>query len=252
MRGLEGKRALVAGGGSGIGRATARRLVAEGSRVVIGDLNAENASEAADELGDAATAVEFDIADEQSVDQLVTQTIDRLGGLDLVHVNAADLSADTIGRDTDIVDVDLAVFDRTIAVNLRGHVLVARRALPELLLAGQGAVVFTSSAAAFVPLESRPSYGTSKAGLGALTRHLAARWGKDGIRANAVAPGYVVTEAMASRPASAVRDHAMSQVHSTRLGTPDDIAAAVAFLLSDDGEWINGQVLNVDGGTTMR
>jgi NAD(P)-dependent dehydrogenase (short-subunit alcohol dehydrogenase family) len=226
--------------------------VAEGARVVIGDLNVENASEAAAELGDAATAVEFDIADERSVDELVTQTIDALGGLDLVHVNAADLSAGTIGRDTDVIDVDLEVFDRTIAVNLRGHVLVARRALPELLATGQGAVVFTSSAAAFVPLESRPAYGTSKAALGALTRHLAARWGKDGIRANAVAPGYVLTEAMASLPASTVRDHAMSQVHSTRLGRPDDIAAAVAFLLSDDGEWINGQVLNVDGGTTMR
>ena len=114
-----------------------------------------------------------------------------------------------------------------------------------------GAIVYTASAAAFIGEPQRPAYAVAKSGLTALTRHVARRWGKQGIRANAVAPGLVMTPAVRTG-AGSFADHAIANVPHTRLGEPADIAAAVAFLLSDDGEWVNGQVLSVDGGATMR
>ena len=125
MRGLAGKVAVVAGGATGIGAATAARLGEEGVRVVVGDLDGARAKETAAGIGDAI-GVEFDIADEQQVGALFAAALDHFGGIDLVHVNAADLSPETIGRDSDIVDEPLEVVDRTLAVNLRGHILVTR------------------------------------------------------------------------------------------------------------------------------
>ncbi|MCU1486861.1 MAG: fabG 14 [Actinomycetia bacterium] len=252
MRGLEGKVAVVAGGATGIGAATARRFAEEGVRVVVGDLDGAGAEATATAIGRGAIGVEFDIADEGGVDALFAAATATFGGFDLVHVNAADLSPGTIGRDGDVLDLPLEVLDRTIAVNLRGHVLVTRRALPTLL-ERRGALVYTSSAAAFVGEPSRPSYAMAKNGLHGLVRHVSARWGHEGLRANAVAPGLVPTDAMlASDEGGQLQQYALALGRSPRLGRPDDIAAAVAFLCSDDAEWINGQVLSVDGGATVR
>lgn len=255
MRGLNGKVVVVAGGGSGIGAATANRLADEGCGVVVGDLNRGNAQAVADAIvaeGGKAVAVEFDISSEAGVGQLFLSAQAEFGGVDVVHVNAADLSADTIGRDSDVLSLPLEVFDRTISVNLRGHVLVTRAAVPVLLDRGGGAIVYTSSAAAFVGEAGRPSYAMSKSGLHALVRHVAGAWGKDGIRANAIAPGLVLTEQMLATPNPQLQEYAKRISRSHRLGRPADIAAAVAFLASNDGEWVNGQVLSVDGGTTLR
>lgn len=254
-RRLAGKVALIAGGGSGIGAATATRVAAEGSSVVVGDLNGVNAKSVVTEITDAggvAVAVEFDIASEDGVDSLVKAARDHYGGVDLVHVNAADLSADTIGRDSDAETVPMEVFDRTIEVNLRGHLLVTRRVISCLVERGGGALVYTSSAAAYVGEAGRPSYAMAKSGLHALVRHVASRWGKEGVRANAVAPGLVLTDAMLAQPNQQLQEYAMSISRSHRLGRPSDIAACVAFLFSADAEWINGQVISVDGGTTVR
>ncbi|OHV29007.1 MULTISPECIES: SDR family NAD(P)-dependent oxidoreductase [Pseudofrankia] len=254
MRGLAGKVALVAGGGSGIGAATAIRLAEEGAFVVVGDIDAGNAERVAAAIrqdGGKAAPIPFDIADEASVDELVTRSVEIFGGLDAVHVNAADLSSGTLGRDTDAEAVPLEVFDRTIAVNLRGHVLVTRRVLAELRARSGGAIVYTASAAAFTGGSGRVSYATAKSGLLALSRHVAHRWGKEGIRANVVSPGYVLTEGVLAR-ANAISRQVLDLCAAPRLGQPKDIAAAVAYLLSDDAEWVTGQVLSVDGGTTMR
>lgn len=260
MANLEGKVAIVAGGG-GIGGATARRLAAAGAAVIIGDLDAANAAAIAADIGERggrALGVRCDIADEASVKALVETTVDRHGGLDLMHVNAADLGI--ILRDSNVVDVALEVFDRTIAVNLRGHLLCTRHAIPQMLRRGGGALVYTTSSAAFMGEPERPCYAMAKAGLTALMRHVASRWGKQGIRANAVAPGLVLTGPRAGAGPSKentqmieeMQERVLAITRSTRLGTPEDIAAMVAMLLSDDGAWINGQVISVDGGVTMR
>lgn len=246
------KVAVIAGGG-GIGGATARRLAHSGIAVVVGDLNAENARMIADEItahGGRASGVVCDIGDEASVNALIRHAVEDFGGVDCLHVNAADLSV--IFRDSNAVDVDLAVFDRTIAVNLRGHLLCTRAAIPEMLKRGGGAIVYTTSAAAFIGEEERPCYAMAKAGLNALMRHVASRWGRQGIRANCVAPGFVVTENNLKTLPPGFIEQAAARTRSTRVGEPDDIAAMVALLLSDEGEWVNGQVISVDGGATMR
>jgi NAD(P)-dependent dehydrogenase (short-subunit alcohol dehydrogenase family) len=139
------------------------------------------------------------------------------------------------------------------AVNLRGYVAAMKCAIPKMLDRGGGAIVNMSSAAAFQGEPARPAYATAKAGIGALTRHVASRWGKDDIRCNAVAPGFTATETIRSVPQwPELEAGALKRIRGPRVGEPGDIAALVAFLLSREGEWINGQVVNIDGGTVLR
>jgi NAD(P)-dependent dehydrogenase (short-subunit alcohol dehydrogenase family) len=121
-----------------------------------------------------------------------------------------------------------------------------------MLERGGGAIVYTSSAAGHIGEPERPSYAAAKAGINSLARHVASRWGRAGIRANAVAPGLVITPAMAETIAPEFKEYALGVGRSPRLGRPDDIAAMVAYLMSDDAEWINGQVFSVDGGASLR
>jgi NAD(P)-dependent dehydrogenase (short-subunit alcohol dehydrogenase family) len=255
MRGLKDKVAVVAGGAGGIGTATSRRLGEEGVAVVVADLNADAAAAVAAQIADAggtAVAVGVDISDEASVAAMVALAVDTYGGVDILHANAADLSAGTLGRDTNALDIDLDAFDRTLAVNLRGHLLCTRAALPEILKRGGGALVYTSSGAAFMGEPERPSYAVSKSGINALVRHVASKWGRKHVRANAVAPGLVLTEGPRSVLSEDFMKLALRGTRSWRLGEPEDIAAMVAFLASSDGEWINGQILSVDGGASLR
>jgi len=255
MRGLDGKVAVVAGGAGGIGTATSIRLAEEGARVVVGDLDEQSAVGVAEEIarrGGEAVPHRCDISVEDDVARVIARAVDEFGGVDILHANAADLSPATIGADSDIAEIDLAVFDRTMQVNMRGHFLCARHVIPELLKRGGGAVVFTSSVAAFAGEPERPAYAMTKSANHALVRHIASRWGKDGIRANAVAPGLVVTASVRDSLNAGFRERVLRSSRSPRFGTPEDIAAMVAFLASDDGEWINGQVFNVDGGAVLR
>lgn len=226
MRGLTKKVAVVAGGAGGIGTATSVRLSEEGAAIVVGDIQV-----------DAAEAV--------------VARIRAAGGTALavaVDINAA---ANT-SLDSDALSVPLEVFDQTIAVDLRGYLLCTRHALPELLKRGGGAIVYTSSGAAFVGQPDRPCYAMAKSGMHALVRHVATRWGKKGIRANAVAPGLVIHEGISRALPQGVQEAVLRVTPSPRLGKPEDIAAMVAFLFSDDGQWVNGQVISVDGGGTQR
>lgn len=255
MRGLADKVVVVAGGATGIGAATATRLAQEGASVVVGDVNVARAQETAERIaaeGGQAIAVEFDISHEESVRGLIAAAVERFGGLDGVHCNAADLSEETFGRDTDVVSVDADVWHRTLAVDLTGYFFTARHAVPELLKRGGGAIVNTSSVAAFSGDVQKPAYAVAKAGITALTRHVASRWGKEGVRCNAVAPGLTLSEAVLSENRPGWREQVLAAGRSPRLGQPEDTAALVAFLLSDDGSWINGQVYGVDGGFLLR
>lgn len=253
MRGLKDKVAVIAGGATGIGAATATRLAEEGVSVVIGDVNIDAAKALAETIraaGGTATAVAFDVSDDASVKHLVDTAVETYGGIDCMHANAADLSLCL--SDTDAVDLSLDIWDRTMAVNLRGHLLCTRHAIPALLKRGGGAIVYTSSGAAYVGEPERVAYAVSKSGINALMRHVASKWGKEGIRSNAIAPGLIMTDnALANMPKEA-QDHILSIGRSARLGRPADIASAVTMLMSDDGDWINGQVISVDGGITMR
>jgi NAD(P)-dependent dehydrogenase (short-subunit alcohol dehydrogenase family) len=254
LRGLDGRVAVVVGGATGIGAATATRLGEEGCRVVIGDVAADAAAQTAARIvtaGGTATHVAFDLADPSSVAELMRSAAASFDGIDLLFNVGADMS--TIRADTDVVDIEFDVWDRVMAVNLRGYVAAMKYAIPEMLRRGGGAIVNMSSAAAFQGEPARPAYATAKAGIGALTRHVASRWGKEGIRCNGVAPGFTATEAIRSVPQwPELEAGALKRIRGTRVGDPVDIAALVAFLLSEEGAWINGQVVNIDGGTVLR
>jgi NAD(P)-dependent dehydrogenase (short-subunit alcohol dehydrogenase family) len=253
MIGLQDKVVVVAGGGSGIGAATALRLAQAGAAVVIGDLRAWAAEAVAGQiraLGGRAQGVGFDVLDEPSVAALIASAVEAFGGLDAIHINLADLSI--IFQDKDALSTPLDVFDRTIAVDLRGHLICTRHALPALLARGGGSIVYTVSGAAYVGSPEYVCYSMAKAGITALMRHVATRWGKEGIRANAVAPGLVLTDGVRAGMSDEVKAHVMALGSTPRLGQPGDIAAMVALLVSEEGEWITGQVISIDGGATMR
>lgn len=255
MRGLQGKRIIIAGGATGIGAATAERLAAEGAAVVVGDINLAGAQATAEritETGGSAFAVEFDLAGERSVQALADQAVAELGGVDGLYNVGADLSKDTLGRDSDLLDMDPAVWRRTLDTNLLGYALTCRAVIPLLLGQGGGVIVNTSSGAAFGGEPTRPAYAASKAGINALTRHIASRWGRQGIRCNATAPGLVMTESVQRQNDKKLQEMALRFARSPRLGEPSDLAGVVAFLFSDDAAWVNGQVWSICGGTSLR
>lgn len=255
MRDLDDKVVVIAGGATGIGAATARRLASEGARVVVGDVNSDAAEDTAESIrqaGGEARACRFDISDEASSRELVEFAVAQFGGVDGLFNVAADLRDEVLGRDTHLVELPIDVWERTLAVNLTGYLYTMRHALPELLKRGGGAIVNTISGLILNGDPQRPAYGASKGGVVTLTMHVASRWGKQGVRCNAVAPGMVLTEHSLNSFSDEERQAILDIVRSPRLGRPEDIAAMVALLMSEDGEWINGQVLAVNGGAGLR
>jgi NAD(P)-dependent dehydrogenase (short-subunit alcohol dehydrogenase family) len=252
MAAFQDKVIVVAGGATGIGAEAARQLVAAGARVLIGDINEEGGRGTAAAIGEGARFAPFDIADEASVRALMETALSAFGRLDGLFSNAADLRSEVLSKDTDIVSMDVETWHHSLAVDLTGFFFTARHALPHLLAAGGGPIVVTSSAAAFLGDRTRPAYSTSKAGLGALVRHIASRWGKEGIRCNAVAPGLVLTDEMRPKVPAERQEAYLSSHLARRLGAPRDVAAMVTFLLSDEAEWITGQIIGVDGGMVLR
>lgn len=248
------KVAIVTGAGSGIGAATARLLASEGAAVTVADIRIEAAEQVAASItdaGDTARAQLVDVAAASDVETMVADTIAAFGGLDVLHNNAAAIDKNMI--DQDVVTMDLATWDRVLAVNLTGPMLGCRFAIPAMLERGGGAIVQTASAAAFYGSSSLAAYGTSKAGIVALTRYVATAYGDRGIRCNAVAPGVVVARETQDQLGGPMSEHLRRYTtsHLTgRLGYPEEVAAAVAFLASDDAAFVTGETLRVDGGFT--
>jgi NAD(P)-dependent dehydrogenase (short-subunit alcohol dehydrogenase family) len=179
---------------------------------------------------------------------MVAAAIERYGRLDILHNNAAAVDPALLRRDGEVAAMEVEVWDRTFAVNLRGPMLGCKHAIPRMLERGSGAIVNTSSAAGWAGDLTRSAYGASKAALEALTRYVATQYGKRGIRCNAIAPGVIATPALAANvPREQMAVYERTQLTS-RLGVPEDIAAAVVFLASDDGAFVTGQTLRVDGG----
>jgi NAD(P)-dependent dehydrogenase (short-subunit alcohol dehydrogenase family) len=267
MRGLTDKVVVVAAGGTGggdgtsygasIGGATSRRLAEEGAKVVVGDLDLAAAERTVTAIvggGGDAVAHQFDASDEASIQALMERAVNEFGGIDGLHFNAMDMSAATLGVDGehDLLTLPLGAWQRTLDVGLTGFLLTARHALPSMLERGGGSIVATVSGAVYVGEPIRVAYAATKTAMTAVVRHIASRWGRDGIRANAVAPGIVPGEAMRDSLDEAESRRILGLARSHRFGTADDIAAAVAFLMSDDGSWVTGQSIALDGGVTMR
>jgi NAD(P)-dependent dehydrogenase (short-subunit alcohol dehydrogenase family) len=245
---LDGKVVLVSGGASDIGRATALRLAAEGAAVAVGDVRLERAEAVAGEVaaaGGRAVGVLCDVRREESVAAFVERAVAEFGGVDAVDHNAA-WSHPRL--DTDAVGVDLGVWERAIETTTRGALLLARQAIPVMTAGGGGSIVTISSGTSTIGESTRVAYGVSKAALNQLTRHLAVRYGRDGIRANAIAPGFILTEMAATQVPADVQVRLAEANPTRRLGTPDDIARVVVFLCSDAAAYVNGQVVHVDGG----
>jgi NAD(P)-dependent dehydrogenase (short-subunit alcohol dehydrogenase family) len=254
MKRFEGRVAIVTGGGSGIGRATVLRFAAEGAAVVVADIDGEAAEAVAGEVRAAAgraLALVADVSEDAAVEELVAKTVAEFGGLDVLHNNAALLSREILDRDRDIVGFDREVFDRSMAVNLVGPILACKYAIPRMIERGGGAIVNTVSVAALRGDRSLPVYGMTKAGLDALTRFVATLYGKENIRCNSVAPGTTLTPASSARNDPERFRKRLGDVLTTRLGEPEDQAATVVFLASDDAAYITGQTIVVDGGRTI-
>jgi NAD(P)-dependent dehydrogenase (short-subunit alcohol dehydrogenase family) len=245
---LEGKVVVLSGGASDIGRATASSLAAEGAAVMIGDVGPGRAAEVADAVeaeGGRAFGVECDVRNDESVAELVARAVEAFGGVDGVDHNAA-WSHPRL--DTDAVDVDLGVWERAIETTTRGALLLARHAVPAMVARGGGSIVTISSGTSTIGESTRVAYGVSKAALNQLTRHLAVRYGRDGIRANAIAPGFILTETAKTNVPADIQRRLAEANPMRRLGTPEDIARVVVFLCSDAAAYVNGQVVHVDGG----
>ncbi|MFJ9705774.1 SDR family NAD(P)-dependent oxidoreductase [Streptomyces sp. NPDC101234] len=249
MTKLNDKTAIITGAASGIGAATALRVAREGARTVVADINLEGAekiTQAIREAGGEAIAVRVDLADSDSVRAAVRSAVDAFGRLDVLHNNAAatHLSA---RFDLPVLEADPEIWDQTMAINVRGTMVATQAALPHLIETG-GCVINTVSDSGLVGDVSNPAYGASKAAVIALTQYTATQYGKDGVRANAISPGFVATPATAGSTHGGITDVMLRHALTPRLGLPEDIAGAVVFLASEDATYITGQVLQVDGG----
>lgn len=230
------------------------RLAEEGAIVVAADLNQAAAQTVVDQIvtaGGSAVARGFDITDEASFRGLVDFTVAEYGRLDGLFNVAADLSAATIGQDSDVTTVSLDVWQRTIDVTLTGYMYGVRHALPVMIANGGGSIVNTMSSSVWLGESNHVSYQSAKSGLVGLTRHAATVGGKHGVRTNLLSPGVILTGAALKTTTEEWRAGVLETVRSPRLGEPEDIAAMVAFLLSDDGAYVNGQSILVDGGANF-
>jgi NAD(P)-dependent dehydrogenase (short-subunit alcohol dehydrogenase family) len=245
---LAGRAAIVTGGASGIGAATARRLVWEGARVTIGDINGAAAEALAKELGDSAQGIQFDAGDVVSVQELVDAAVSWAGRLDILHNNAAIMAPDHIARDTTPTEIDFEVWDKTFQVNVRGYLAGIKYAVPHMIASGGGSIVLTASGSASLGDLSNIAYGSSKGAIVTLTKYVATIYGQQGIRCNAINPGLIRTEGGKLNVTGPLVEVMERNTLAPRLGQPEDIAACVAYLASDDAAFVTGAILDVDGG----
>ena len=244
---FEGKVALVTGAGGGIGLATARRFAEEGAQVVCADLDDATGRAAADEVG--GTFVPVDVASEPAVEAMFAAAVDAYGGLDVSFHNAGISPPE----DASVLETDLATWRRVQDVNLTSVYLCCRHAIPHLRARGGGAIVNTASFVGVMgSATSQISYTASKGGVVALSRELGVEFAREGIRVNALCPGPVDTpllrELFAKDPERAARR--LVHIPMGRFAEPEEIAAAVAFLASDDSSFMTASTFLVDGGLT--
>jgi NAD(P)-dependent dehydrogenase (short-subunit alcohol dehydrogenase family) len=242
---FEKKVAIVTGGGSGIGAATAKLLAGDGAAVVIADMNTEGGQRTQREILEAGGKAVFhhtDISDEASIKEMVARAVAEFGGLD-VAANVAGVPQEPL----DLAHTTLELWDKVHAVNDRGLFLTLQAEIPEILRGGGGAVVNVSSLNGIHAFARMTAYGSSKFGAVSTTLTLASEFVPQGVRINGVAPGSIDTPMLGALPKETM-DAFAAKLPIKRLGRPGEVAQVIAFLLSDDASYVSGVIIPVDGG----
>jgi NAD(P)-dependent dehydrogenase (short-subunit alcohol dehydrogenase family) len=250
MARLRGKVACITGAGSGIGRASALRFAAEGARVMVTDLRGDAAQTVAEEIsaaGGQALALAVDVGVEEQLVAMVEQAVTRLGRIDVLFNNAVN-TAGAGKADKDFLSFSSERFFDVVRVNVLGGVLASKLAIPHMLRQGGGSILFTSSTSSLGGDVAQFSYGGSKAMVNWYVQTIAATFGKQGIRCNAILPGVIQTPAMQAWANGAMQEAFLELHNVPRLGRSDDIAALATFLASDESAYINGALMRADGG----
>jgi NAD(P)-dependent dehydrogenase (short-subunit alcohol dehydrogenase family) len=241
---LEGKVAVVTGGASGIGAATVRLMVAEGARVVVGDLDVQRLQALVDDLGADAVVLTADVRQETDIAAMIRTALERFGRLDVLHNNAVA----ALPEDTDVLTTPDTAWREMFDVVVMAAVYGYRHAVPAMQRGGGGSIVNMSSGAARAATGSKIAYGTMKAALETLSLYTAATFGVDGIRSNVVAPGFVLTDGTRGLFDEAGIERFASGAAAGRLCLPEDVAEVVVFLASDEARYVSGEVVHVNGG----
>ncbi|WP_226084953.1 SDR family NAD(P)-dependent oxidoreductase [Mesobacillus sp. S13] len=244
---LGNKTATITGGASGIGRAAALRFAREGAQVVIGDINVDGGratAELIEKHGGRAIFTELNVSDSKQMKEVISVTVETFGKLDILFNNAG------IGNpNVKSVDLDEEDWDQIIDINLKGVFLGIKHAVPEMMKAGGGAIINTSSLLGIKGQKYLAAYNASKAGVILLTKNAALEYGKNHIRVNAIAPGVIDTHIIEGWKNDERKWPIISKANALgRIGTPEEVANAVLFLASDEASFITGATLSVDGG----
>ena len=250
---LKDRVALITGGAAGIGKATAKRFIEEGAKVILGDVNAEAGAAAVEELGENADFYQVNVMDRHAVQAWVDDVVEKYGRVDVLVNNAGIL------RDSQLVKVKggelvkqmpEADFDLVIGVNLKGVFNCTQAVAPTMVRQGGGVILNASSVVGLDGNFGQTNYVATKAGVIGMTKVWARELGRFGVRVNAVAPGFTATEILVSMP-ERILDGMRARTPLGRLGEPRDIANAYLFLASDEASFITGTVLRVDGGIVV-
>ena len=240
---MDGKIAIVTGGASGIGLATAKKLLSEGAKVVLVDWN-QDVRDIARSLNEDAIGIRCDVSSEEDVKKCVSDVIEKFGHIDYLVANAG-----IGGGPNKAHEVSLEEWNKVIAVNQTGIFLINKYVINEMLKSGGGAIVNTSSMYGLVGTTMSFAYSASKGAINQMTRSLALTYARDNIRVNAIAPGYVDTPILASVPKD-MKDAMANQLPIGRLGEDTEIANLICYLLSDNATFITGAIVPIDGGFT--
>jgi NAD(P)-dependent dehydrogenase (short-subunit alcohol dehydrogenase family) len=247
MKRLSGKVAFITGGGAGIGRETAILFAREGARVVVADIDRAAGEQTAHLAGNDAIALRTDVTDEASLRAAVGVTVQRFGGLHVLHNNAGGSTP----HDNNVVDAPIDEFWRAIRLDLFGTFLGCRVGIPEIVRSGGGSVINMSSNVALMGIAGRDCYTAAKGGISAITRSIAVEFAPQGVRVNAIAPSATMTDRVRELMAGNAAIDKLGKSHLLGLIEPPDIAQMAVFLASDESRMITGQVYPVDSGVTI-